>query len=361
MKIDRDSNMPLYIQFKSIIIDKLKKGEIKPGSILKTEMELCDEYGISRYPVRQAMDELVTEGYLVRVRGKGTFVSGELPNMRASDVKLLGLVMPNLIDGFNGDILSGFEKQARKRGYLTIACCSESSPVEELRCIDMLVENGASGIFVFPCDESSIDERREDLNSKGINLGIIDRNPGIQDIDYIGSDNFGGVYSAVRHLSLQGFRNAVFVSYGTEVSSVKERLAGYRKAVEDFNMNSAEKITVVEDIGTDKLQKDLLAIQKYVPVGIVATNDFIAINCMDILIKEGLIIGKDVAIVGFDNIKEGSYQQVPLTTVAQNGLLLGSTAADTAIDKLEGKANQLYRCTVPTQLVVRSSCGEKLG
>lgn len=370
MKLKRDSNMPLYMQFKSIMMEKLRTGELKPGSIMKTELELCDEYGISRYPVRQAMEELVAEGYFIRVRGKGTFVSNEFPNLRVSDTKILGLVLNHLTAGFNGQILSGFEKQARKRGYLTIACCSEGLSEEEMNCMDRLVESGISGIFVFPCDDSRISSRLDELKSKGIYLGLIDRNPGIQDADYIGSDNFGGVYSAVRHVSIQGFRNIVFVADRPEVSSVRERLDGYQKAVEDFDMNPITNISVTENMGrlhpggdiylSDELQENIANIKMNLPFGIVAVNDFIAIQCMDICIKEGLTIGKDVAIVGFDNIKEGDYQPVPLTTVAQNGLLLGSNAADTAIDKLEGKTNQVYRCIVPTQLVVRSSCGEKM-
>lgn len=358
MTINRDSNMPLYMQFKSIVIEMLRKGELKPGDLMKTEMELCDEYGISRYPVRQAMEELVAEGYLVRVRGKGTFVSKELPNMRTSGGKLLGMVMNHLTDGFNGHILSGFERQARKRGYLTIACCSEGSPEEELRCIDMLFESSVSGISIFTCDESSIAERLDDFKSKGIYLGLIDRDQGIQEVDYIGSDNFGGTYSAVRHLSMQGYRNTVFVSYQPEVSSVKERLAGYQKAVEDFKMNALKTLAVNYKSGLEELQKDLSWVKDCLPLGIVAANDFVAINLMDILTKNGFTVGEDVAIVGFDNIKEGIYQQVPLTTVAQNGLLLGSNAADIAIDKLEGKASQVYRSIVPTQLVIRKSCGE---
>lgn len=369
MKLDRDSNMPLYMQFKMILLGKIKSGELKPGSIMKTEFELCDEYGISRYPVRQAMEELVAEGYLIRTRGKGTFVSNELPGPRAYDDKVLGLMLPNLTAGFNGQILSGFEKQARKKGYLTVVCCSDGSKEEEIKCIDMLMERGVSGIFVFPCDESRINSKAEELKSKGIYLGLMDRNPGIQDVDYIGSDNYGGVYSAVRHLSLQGFRNIIFVADGSNASSVRERLDGYEKAVEDFEMNPIANINVGDNAGNlcyggkrclfDKLQEDITGLKMNLPLGIVAVNDFAAIQCMNVCTKEGLTIGKDVAIVGFDNIEEGGYQPVPLTTIAQNGLLLGSSAADIAIDKLEGKINQVYRSIIPTQLVVRSSCGEK--
>lgn len=369
MKLDRESNIPLYMQFKKILLEKIVLGELKPGSIMKTEFELCDEYGISRYPVRQAMEELVAEGYLIRVRGKGTFINNVLPNIRTSDVKVLGIVLNHLTAGFNGDILAGFEKQARKRGYLTIACCTENSSDEEIRCMDMLVESGVSGIFVFPCDESRIGSKVEVLKTKGIYLGLIDRNPGIQDLDYLGSDNYGGVYSAVRHIALQGFRNSVFIADRLDVSSVRERLNGYNKAVEDFDMNSIRIISAknnIEKLNTEdngylleKLQEGFAGLKMSLPLGIVAVNDFVAIQCMEVCMKEGLQIGKDVAIVGFDNIEEGRYQVVPLTTVAQNGLLLGHNAADTAIDKLEGKMNHIYRSIIPTQLVVRCSCGEK--
>jgi GntR family transcriptional regulator of arabinose operon len=373
--INKNSRIPLYMQVKDLIINQIKTGEFRSGDIIPAEVELCKMYDISRFPVRQAMLELVDEGYLERTRGKGTFVSNDLtcikPISYQSKNPLLGLILGNLTAGFSGMIFSGFQKQAWKRGYFTIACCSESSPDEEILYIDRLIENQAQGIVLFPCNNSLVASRLGQIKGNDIYLGLIDRNPGLHDVDYTGSDNQGGAYSAVRHIAMQGFRNIVFVSDMSNVSSINERLEGYLKAVEDFGMNAVTRINIKEDLSRypyymhrffiEKLKEELMDLKKHLPLGIFAVNDGIAVQCINILESEGMIIGKDIGIVGFDNNPETQYLSIPLTTVAQNGYLIGKNAADIAIDKIEAKANQVYRSIVPTQLIIRNSCGERRG
>ncbi len=73
--IDKNSPIPLYYQLKQILIQKIKEGALAPGSQLPTEQNLCETYEISRAPVRQALLELVRDGYIYRRAGSGTFVA----------------------------------------------------------------------------------------------------------------------------------------------------------------------------------------------------------------------------------------------------------------------------------------------
>ncbi len=65
---------PLYSQIREAIRAKIQSGELSPGAPIPTEVELQRIFNVSRQTVRQAVEALVTEGYLVRSRGKGTFV-----------------------------------------------------------------------------------------------------------------------------------------------------------------------------------------------------------------------------------------------------------------------------------------------
>lgn len=73
--INKYSNVPLYSQLKSLIIDKIDNGEYQPDTKIPSEQELCEKYDISRPTVRQAISELTSSGYLYKEKGKGTFVS----------------------------------------------------------------------------------------------------------------------------------------------------------------------------------------------------------------------------------------------------------------------------------------------
>ncbi|AFL99149.1 MULTISPECIES: GntR family transcriptional regulator [Desulfitobacterium] len=70
-----DNQIPLYIQLKNLITQKIKDGEFLPGEKLRSERELCELYDVSRITVRQAMNELEKEGLIFKTHGKGTFVA----------------------------------------------------------------------------------------------------------------------------------------------------------------------------------------------------------------------------------------------------------------------------------------------
>lgn len=72
-RIDKETPIPLYYQLKEILRDHISTSQ--PRELIPTEKELCDQFDISRPTVRQAINELVNEGYLHRSKGKGTFIT----------------------------------------------------------------------------------------------------------------------------------------------------------------------------------------------------------------------------------------------------------------------------------------------
>ncbi len=83
--VDRFNREKLYIQLTGIILDEIRSGNWERGRQIFTEEELCKQYNVSKITVRQAINNLVSEGYLIKVQGKGTFVNSVLP--------VVGLVM----------------------------------------------------------------------------------------------------------------------------------------------------------------------------------------------------------------------------------------------------------------------------
>lgn len=75
--INKFNNIPLYLQLKDLIIEKIENNEYPQNTQIPSEMELCEKYDISRPTVRQAISELTSSGYLYKEKGKGTFVSGK--------------------------------------------------------------------------------------------------------------------------------------------------------------------------------------------------------------------------------------------------------------------------------------------
>src|SRR5476651_2164581 len=70
----KNNGIPLYHQLKEIFEDRIASGEWAPGELIPNELAICQQYGVSRGPVRQALERLVQEGKVSRKQGKGTVV-----------------------------------------------------------------------------------------------------------------------------------------------------------------------------------------------------------------------------------------------------------------------------------------------
>lgn len=87
-KLDKNTPVPLYFQLKGILLDAIKDGKYEVDDNIPTEKEISEMYDISRTTVRQAIAELVQEGWLYREKSKGTFV--QMPKINQSFMKSIG-------------------------------------------------------------------------------------------------------------------------------------------------------------------------------------------------------------------------------------------------------------------------------
>ncbi len=85
-EVQRDSSVPIYSQVERIVMDMIGSGKLSPGQRAPSEREIAETLGISRMTARAAMSNLVADGYLYSVPGKGTFVSN--PKMRQDLMEL---------------------------------------------------------------------------------------------------------------------------------------------------------------------------------------------------------------------------------------------------------------------------------
>lgn len=74
-ELDKHVPIPLYFQLKELIVQEIKSGKYEVDSLIPTEKEMSEQFDISRTTVRQAITELVQEGWLYRVKSKGTFIA----------------------------------------------------------------------------------------------------------------------------------------------------------------------------------------------------------------------------------------------------------------------------------------------
>ncbi len=108
--VDRFNQEKLYIQLTRIFLDEIRNGLWKINARIPSEEELCKLYNVSKVTVRQAINNLVSDGYLMKIQGKGTFVVSVLP--------VVGLAMKTQFteDMFGKEVMT--EKELLKRGLV---------------------------------------------------------------------------------------------------------------------------------------------------------------------------------------------------------------------------------------------------
>jgi LacI family transcriptional regulator len=112
--------------------------------------------------------------------------------------------------------------------------------------------------------------------------------------------------------------------------------------------------------GSEAMKKFLALHER--PTAVFASNDLMALGAWDAIEEAGLTVGKDIALVGFDDITEAFTPPYSLTTVRQDFRTISVEAARLLIDKIQSGGNWTPKqMLVPTQLITRQSCGAKSG
>jgi DNA-binding LacI/PurR family transcriptional regulator len=180
-------------------------------------------------------------------------------------------------------------------------------------------------------------------------------------LDYVTTDGFGGMLSAVQHLLNLGHRRIGFVAFDLEHSGQRCRYLGYEQALHEWGLASDPALvcelaeTPVEDF---KPLVSFLSSPKR-PTALVTNNDYLAIKTFNLCSQMGIRIPEDLALVGFDDIDISAQLAVPLTTVTQPIFDMGYQAAKLLLDKINHRVSGTRHLILPAQLTIRDSCGAR--
>ncbi|MCL5986217.1 MAG: GntR family transcriptional regulator [Actinobacteria bacterium] len=371
--ITKDSPFPLYVQLAQYFRDKVRDGTFKPNSAIPSEFEIAREFNISRSTVRQAILELVHEGILLRVSGKGTYVSSDPFKQKFPPRSgVIGLIQPYLRDSFLTLITLSIESTTRTKGYQLMLSITDNKYEQHQRSVRQLLSKKVDGLIIFLPDNYPLDEITISLVEQRFNFVLIDRYIPNIDVSYVVSDNFGGAYQAMEHLIKLGHNRIGMVTRSSlQTTSVRDRVDGYKRALMDYRLPFDQSLVCdklktsaseLEFFGTARgnSQHDVEVIVEFLknkerPSAIFAINDLVALAVVEAASLVGLKIPDDLALVGFDDIDIVSHLETPLTTVAQDKYAIGAQAVELLIDKVEGREKGNRQIVISTKLIVRRS------
>ncbi len=271
----------------------------------------------------------------------------------------VGVIVPALELSTTADTVDGIEAGCSKRSYRILLAYSHNDPDLEVQQQRLLLEHRVDGIICVVGYRSLAGTGRwvPEAIKEHVPCVIVDSSvPGVQ-VDYVVGDDRSGAFTAVSHLLGLGHRRIAHLSAGVVGSPACERREGYRAAMRAAGVPIDESLIVgntFEAQDAAAAMASLLDLPKP-PTAVFAADDLMAAAAVEVIRQHGLRVPQDLAVVGFNDVTLARYLR--LTTVRLSAQDRGHLAIERLFARMKNPRLPWEGITVPTQLVVRESCG----
>ncbi len=279
------------------------------------------------------------------------------PTRRRSSSNKIGVIVPDISNPFFVSLFKGMESTAVIENYRLLMLNSNDSLEQEQRNIDLLLEIGVEGLLCTPAGATC--SKLKDLVQTGFPVVFVDR---LIDIDHdkvvgITVDNEEGAYQATKYLLSLGHRQIVHMAGPSDVSTERDRLKGFKKAVEEQKVEVDDDSVIHGEYHfADAYQRTVAILKGHKTFSaIFASNDQMALGAIQALRERGLRVPDDVSVVGYDDIPYSSM--IGLTTVSQPSEQLGRCAVTALLARIQSKISPPHRIVLKPSVIIRSTCG----
>lgn len=287
------------------------------------------------------------------------------PNVHARGLtsgksSVVGVIVPGIANQFYGAILDGVQSALDTRGYHMIVTSTGhtvNARGKEWMVAKLLKEKRADGVLVVTPRVLSPEHFMNLIKS---NFPVVLADGHSDALSCVIVDNFEGASKAVNHLIQLGHRDIALVTGPPETTETVQRLSGYKAALEAAGLPLREEWVISSDYtyqGGVKAAEQILAQKGRKPTAVFAANDYMAMGVINYLVRCGLRVPEDVAVVGYDDIESAAFFRPALTTVRQPLMELGKVAAHKLLSVVEGTETETVKILLSAELVVRESSG----
>jgi DNA-binding LacI/PurR family transcriptional regulator len=372
IKILEEGFYSLHVQLYQNLRRLIYTGHWPANSLVPSEQLIAKHLKISRSTVRLGLQRAELEGLIRRVPGRGTFVAYSRQNVYQSGS--IAFITPHQpVSEWGAIILNGAEGIARARGY-RLLYCRRNEDQREVQLLQELQAENIAGILLWP--EAKLALPQDEIESyRQLQVPVVLMDRTIEGVDYdcVTSENYAGASMLMQHLVELGHRHIVFLTHRcTDLLTVSERFRAYEDVMCHANLSPSRPWLIGDgfretderllfDPGSNAAAVEIMQIIRYLqettphPTAIFALNDIIAVLAIRAMTLLGIPVPDELSIAGFDDMTFTACLSIPLTTVAQDTMAIGSRAAQLLINRIEGWNSPTTMELIPTQLKVRLS------
>jgi LacI family transcriptional regulator len=193
---------------------------------------------------------------------------------------------------------------------------------------------------------------------------VVAGDAGLRGVDVVAADNWSGAHALVSHLVVDHRRHRLYHVDGPESApDAKTRRLAMQAVIDGspdaklVGAHSGRFSVRSGEAAADRMLAEFGGVAGQLPDAIVCANDQMAIGVLRTLTARGIRVPDDIAIVGFDDIYPATLCDPPLTTVRQPIRGIGERACEQLIERIATPTLRPSVELLPTELVIRSSCG----
>jgi DNA-binding LacI/PurR family transcriptional regulator len=274
----------------------------------------------------------------------------------------IGIIVCEIANSFFSQIINGIESIAYDKGYNVIISQSHESYAREVINTQYLASRSIDGLLVSVSSETQDLDHLKNLHDRGFPIVFFDRIVEEMQTHKVTVDNFKGAYDATEHLIKSGYKNIAALAGSEYLSITKERLGGYRKALEDNNREfdpAYIQHCLHGGMLYDEVENALNELLKLKtrPDAVLASADKLTTNCLRYFKKRKIKVPDDVAVIGFSNLDLTDLLSPSLSVVRQPAYEMGQLCTELLIQQIESKrpVKDFERIVLPPQLFIRES------
>ena len=268
----------------------------------------------------------------------------------------VGMVISDASNHFFSELLRGVDDVLGPKGYGLIVCNTDEVLERESHYLNLLLSQRVEGIIAAATSQKWAEIAQAE--AKRTPIVFVDRAFEGMEGPYIGVDNRGGAYRGTHHLIEAGHRKIGIIAGFQRLSTMRERLAGFRLALAEEGVPLPEEWISTSPLsieaGREATRRVLTLPER--PTALFVSNNFLMLGALLVFKELGLRCPQEIAVMGFDDHPWAGVCSPPLSVVRQPSRRLGQLSAETLSTLIDGGTLTNRSITLDCELVLRQSC-----
>lgn len=272
--------------------------------------------------------------------------------------RIFGLVVSEITNPFFPEIVQVFENIAVQHGYEILLTSTINDPKRMEVAVRRMIERRVDGVAVmtFGMEEALL---LDDPKFRDVALVFVDVGPPAPRVSNIKIDYQHGIRQAVQHLAALRHERIGFISGPLQLKSALARLQAFESSMAEIGQEIKKGLVIEGDHtieGGMQAARKLLSTAKR-PTAVLCSNDMTALGVMHECYREGVVIPKELSVVGYDDIRLAQYVLPPLTTIRMSQAELARLSFEALLNEVqrEEPLPNGTELTLQTSLVLRDS------